>query len=68
VTQRSVVAQETVELEFTATMEMANAAAEEAEFVNIPQTRQLDVLHSRTGSYSARLKPSMWKERKFPGL
>jgi hypothetical protein len=31
-------------------MEMANAAAEEAEFVNIAQTRQLDVLHSRTGS------------------
>jgi hypothetical protein len=40
VTQRSVVAQETVELEFTATMEMANAAAEEAEFVNIPQTHR----------------------------
>jgi hypothetical protein len=32
-----VVAQETIELDFTATMEMANAAAEEAEFVNFPR-------------------------------
>jgi hypothetical protein len=55
---RSVVAQETIELEFTATMEISNAAFEEAEFVNIAQTRQLDSLNSNTGRYFARLNGS----------
>ncbi len=56
---RSVIAQENIELEFMATMEIANADEEEGEFVNIPQTRHDLHNHTPGGSYSAWLNGSL---------
>ena len=58
---RAVVASQVVTLPFPATMEPAQSAYEEAEFVNIANTRHQDLLNSKTGSHSAHLNHSMGK-------